>query len=76
MMQDLFAFVIWLVARLERPLRHLCTPPLPAATVMRWWVHRLSLSTQPQPERPVRSPGCRPAALPYLLYPLSCTLLE
>jgi hypothetical protein len=76
MKQDLFVFFVWFFTRLERPLRRLCAPPLPVATLLRWWVRQLWLFTRPPAERPEGSHRYRPAALPYPLYPLSCILLE
>jgi len=76
MQQGIFAFLVWLIARLERPLRHLCAPPLPAATVMRWWLHRLRWIGRPRLPRPATISPFSPGASPYLLYPLTRTLLE
>lgn len=76
MEQGIVAFLIWLITRLERPLRRLCTPPLPAATIILWWVRRLRLHGRPGSGRLACRCYFRPATLPYLLYPLTCSLLE
>lgn len=76
MQHGIFAFLIWLIARLERPLRQLCAPPLPVATLMRWWLHPLWWIGRPWLPRPATIFPFHPGASPYLLYPLTCTLLE
>lgn len=57
-------------------LRRFSRPPLIVLQAVCWWVRELCLCLAPRRQTLLATSRFSPSVLPYLLFPLSCILLE